>query len=426
MTGLVHASILGPQSPAESAHFSPMTPQERASAIAVPDVEFSQMSGKIDAVHPEVVLKVPFGPMVQSVELEYRPVGPLARVGPEFSAFDDRGTIVGTPGPAPSADSFIVTVHVSDLRGNGDGSGSVFVRVALPESVLSALATSAASSSPSDAAASSSASSLGFVVYVAKQNMAALSTQTQDSLEPTVWLPSSAAPRSLSPATDTAVADGADMALPAITVENPNDEMIPVPVATGPLPSRAAAAIGGVLSSGDSVTVVDRHDAALVDLALLDIEPGAEQIDAFQVAAGEGAIHAGDVGNGLSMSRGPGGFPLLASLMREPETQDLPLRLPEFSTGPATGEPADPTLPGANFLESPEIQGAGLASDEVARTRAVRDVSVLAGVSVAVAFATSLALPEVTDPSRDDVRPRSRLRAWLLRRFGRFSAGMLK
>ncbi len=96
-------------------------------------------------------------------------------------------------------------------------------------------------------------------------------------------------------------------------------------VATGPLPERAGAALGGVLTVGDLAPQLDRNDAARVDLGLMglaaDSESAQEIIDG-ELAAGwfdldtdtDNAPADDSVGDEpLIGLPGPGGFPLLTT-----------------------------------------------------------------------------------------------------------------
>ena len=95
------------------------------------------------------------------------------------------------------------------------------------------------------------------------------------------------------------------------TASTVGQEIIPAPAATGPLPTRSATPLGGVLADGDPIPQIDRLEAAKVDLDLIvPSQPGGER-----VARADGIVDEPQDGpeGPLVAVRGPGGFPLLAS-----------------------------------------------------------------------------------------------------------------
>ena len=179
-------------------------------------------------------------------------------------------------------------------------------------------------------------------------------------------------------------------------------------VATGPLPSRSAAPLGGILGGSIEPTpVVTTNDTLVVDLALQDL-PGVDCVlDA--ALAGEASPRAASAPRGaLVRLRGPGGVPLFgSSLIAENEADDQDdADFPAFAAALATRA--------ANVTETSILPTTNDPRAERAGT--VRRVSAAAGLSVALVFATGLVLPDLTDPTRADPSRRSRLRCLLSRR----------
>jgi hypothetical protein len=84
---------------------------------------------------------------------------------------------------------------------------------------------------------------------------------------------------------------------------------------TGPLPARSAAALGGVIATGDPVPQVDRRDAVAVDLELIGLPSGDPAVSVLPLSNAGVAV---DSSVRLTTVRGPGGFPLLASTHERP------------------------------------------------------------------------------------------------------------
>jgi hypothetical protein len=190
-------------------------------------------------------------------------------------------------------------------------------------------------------------------------------------------------------------------------------QMALIPVATGPLPERAGATPGGVLAEGDPVPQLDRHDPALVDLALIGLaSPTAEAGDADLAAVLDDRDRddTSEVNESLVALRGPGGFPLLAASLHKESAHDsdaLVAALPADAASVVAVEHAPGTLPAERAAE----MTAG------ARPRTAPAASALSGLSVAMAMVFGLVLPDLTALLTVAETPRSRLRfAPLLRR----------
>jgi hypothetical protein len=206
------------------------------------------------------------------------------------------------------------------------------------------------------------------------------------------------------------------------------------PVATGPLPERAGATPGGVLTDGDPVPQLDRHDPAVVDLALIGLTSPAADVgdgDAELAAVlrefdGDGD-DATEVGETLVAVRGPGGFPLLAASLHKEAPSDIEALVAALPAETATMEAvARVQLPdrAAETVASATTSPAEADADgrqAAGPSGGIRPAtSVLSGVSVALAMVFGLVLPDLTTLLSVSQSPRSRLRfASLLRRRAR-------
>jgi hypothetical protein len=184
------------------------------------------------------------------------------------------------------------------------------------------------------------------------------------------------------PTSDSASAVGARVVV--VPGAQPGPLANPPPVSTGPLPMRSAAALGGVLATGDPVPQVDRADAVVIDLALTGLipeEPVGPEEEGPAASSGR-----------LAEVRGPGGFPLLASApsrsLAAPPT-DAPWaalpRSPEANRPPPAGRPA------------PAVSSTGPAA------RSHRSAG--SGLTFALSLVFGLVLPDLADAFRRDPPP---------------------
>ena len=258
----------------------------------------------------------------------------------------------------------------------------------------------------------------GFVLQVTRESISVTSPASSD---PTV----------LGPSQSTTSQAGARVGSPASL--SPDETIQPVgtapagvrtsppvalPIATGPLPSLSAAPLGGILAiEGDPTPRVAIRDTTAIDLALSDLaQVHEENDDNVALAAAEGTpVEFGPHDDGTVVTlRGPGGFPLLGSLLmaenrgvRPSAWGELPAisfarppRLSPTTTNPDSGPSEEP----ASTLPRPPAAGA------------IRRVSIVAGVSIAFAFVSGLIFPALIDPFRPEASLRSTLRNLLPKR----------
>lgn len=185
----------------------------------------------------------------------------------------------------------------------------------------------------------------------------------------------------------------AGAALPGI-IEPETLPTDPVQVAIGPLPTRAPAPLGGVLSSQeDPAPRVVGQDEAAVDIALMELQ----NEDGLPLPPDD-AQALGSTGEPVVALRGSGGFPLFGSNLiasgsgsRQISADDLP----KIGVQRVSAEPV--SMP-ADLAEVPKVTAEPLGGRTEEGT--VRRYSTLACVSVAFAFVSGLVLPDLTDPFR--------------------------
>jgi len=196
----------------------------------------------------------------------------------------------------------------------------------------------------------------------------------------------------------------------------------PARVASGPLPSFSAAPLGGILAASDDLTPpVSQGDTLVVDLALQDLPrvntPGRpEAVEGGEALAfDDPARHEAESEGALVVLRGSGGFPLFGATLVAGAHGDEPPGpdeggLPVFAFAPTEAPTPVAEPEGLSPLPEP-VKDDGVD--------AVRRVSATAGVTVAIAFVTGVALPDLTDPTRAKPSAQTRLRRILSRRLAR-------
>lgn len=196
----------------------------------------------------------------------------------------------------------------------------------------------------------------------------------------------------------------------------------PARVASGPLPSFSAAPLGGILSASDDLTPpVSQGDTLVVDLALQDIPrvnvPGRpEAVEGGEALAfDDPARQEAETEGALVALRGSGGFPLFGATLVAEAHGDEPSETEEGDLPAFAFAPVEAPTPIAEPEGLPSSQE--LTTDDGVET--VRRVSATAGVTVAIAFVTGVALPDLTDPTRTKPSVQTRLRRILSRRLAR-------
>jgi hypothetical protein len=171
----------------------------------------------------------------------------------------------------------------------------------------------------------------------------------------------------------------------------------PSTLVIGPLPARSAGPSGDRLADGDPIPPLDRLDAAMVDLKLIDILPKRSVSAVLRSASDSldpGQPEASPV---LVALRGAGGFPLLAAAVsRNPRLPHVPPGdlLPPISTTGCDPEVLTASAAGASGCHSTTWPAGTMAGSKDSR-RSSRRGSAAIGLNVAATLAFGLLLPDL-------------------------------
>jgi hypothetical protein len=301
----------------------------------------------------------------------------------QLTVYDQTGRLIADLAPSTGSTSVTVSVPSAHLE---PGESSLFVEVASAENAAGANSMAMLREEMYVLQVARFSSSMNRVAWGSGANGAAptgLSTAAQ-AFNP-----------SLPPPTSAAYEEGNNLGI--VNEEEPAN-LIEGPVPTGPLPTRSAAPLGGVLGDGDPVPKVDRRDAVAIDLELIGLSN-----DELLAADGPPA-DAAEASGRLAELRGPGGFPLLASgsvaLPLKPlaKLPALPRRWasPSVVTSDSTPTPTPTPAPTPPFEEVE----AEPPSDPSLRT------SIGTGLTVALTLVFGLLLPDLADAFERDEPPR--------------------
>lgn len=170
-------------------------------------------------------------------------------------------------------------------------------------------------------------------------------------------------------------------------------------VATGPLPTRSSAPLGGRLEEGDPAPTVDRSDVALAEGTAAEGET-----EAAEVAAGDEETEPIETGEALDLIRAAGGFPLLATaLVATPPEGARPAS--DGTPGPPTSAvppwefAVEPGPPAAGAVGASSACGASTEAEETSRSPRIR-LAVTVGLHLTASCLVALALPELTGTRR--------------------------
>jgi hypothetical protein len=433
-----------------------VAPGTLSQAVSIPDKPYYWTRQSLDANQPAKYFGLPVDPRDNSVTVAVSPVGPFPAGVLDLAIYDRAGKRLLDLGAGSGQAMLQAKLPIGGLSPGQAGFENFYIRVELSSEGLALLRasehpTGSPPTSTTDGGSGSSLSSsstlstdleMTFDLEVLRDDTATTPTDSGSDVTvlpvvaPTpsspVRLETSSGPESTEPTEETATA------VPLNSEWSfPVPQAIPGPVATGPLPGRAAAPLGGVLADVDPAPEADQRDPAVVDLALLDM-PG-DAPDPAENGNPRSAAGQTDAASGrdpVVALRGPGGAPLLgSSLLTDPRAGRGPTVV---SLAALTGASREPRLDAAELADHCPADAPPLPADpragsrasspeiEPARARAVRRTSILAGLSVAFAMTLSLTLPGFTDPTPsedDDDSPRSWVRSLLPRRRGHDSIG---
>jgi hypothetical protein len=370
---------------------------DQASAQALPDQQHVTVLGTLDLTHAYRVFEIPSDPRTRVLGIELTTATAAAPPGAEITLFDATGRPIAESLSSPDAGTLTMEVAV----GRMSRSSGMYLKVGAPASLLDAPSTSAAAPDnfvlqvtrdPASTAPAPDTMAQASTIPIAQTDAASSATATATASHDEVvgsiaWEPSSLPslePVVLAPAL---VASGGS---PGLSQPLPE-------IATGPLPERSGAALGGVLAEGDPIPQLDRHDAALVDLALIGLPeplPGEGDADLAAVLADLDMEPQADSAAKapLVAVRGPGGFPqMTVSLHREAaaDINALMAVLPQAATATAMAAraPAPPSAPARSPAET---------TPEQPPLQPLRSAPALSGLSVAAAMVFNLLRPDLS------------------------------
>jgi hypothetical protein len=390
-----------------------LSASDQANALFLPDQPHVTVEAVLTATDPTKVYAIPGDLRTRALGIEVAPTSP-GEAPMLLSLFDAAGRKIADSVPVSGPDPRVVSMSLT-----GDSlstSAGVYVKIAAPAEAASAVS-SAQATAPED-----------FVLQVTRVSDASTPApfSALRNLTTPVHLgdlpPPSALVAAVSNSTsssdqevigsDALDAASAGLGMSLVVSSTPRGlQQLSSSVATGPLPERAGAPLGGLLAEGDPVPQLDRHDPALVDLALVGLagpearpEPAAVAQEAGVVRLERGATEGGS----LVALRGPGGFPLLAAapLGGQAADSEAPVRVlpPLVAMQPESGsQSASDPIP------------TGLVAEAEPGMRSARAASVVPGVSVAAALLLGLLRPGMSALLTVVESPRRRLR-WRRRR----------
>ncbi len=378
-------------------------------ALVLPEESDLTVRGAIEAVKGGPTYSVPLDPGVQAVRIEMRPGSPTVAFADGIMVFDEAGRKLVQCLPDPGTHTIRIDLVTADLLRTGIHHRALYLQIFLPAS-LSSAGTGTAAGRPANFApmAPGGPSAAGFLLSIQRKDIPSASSG-DGPVAVSRSAPADTTPGAVFTVMTTLPTEppaSPPVARRAPTGPDATDPAAPTRVATGPLPTRAAAPLGGALAgNSDPAPAVPRGDTEAVDLALSDLAlgAGARPLDPDQAvpvpATTRGALVA---------QLGPGGFPLLGtSLIAEGQMARLGIadRLPITSFArtslPATGS-------GPMSREAPPE---AKASSRPCGT--VRRLSALTGAALALVFLSGVILPGFADSTRTHPKHRSWVRRFL-------------
>ena len=386
-------------------------------AQPLPDKTDVTVAGEIGAKNGGPTYSVQIDAGMQALGINVQPSSPSMPLPEGIAVFDEAGHELMKGLPDPRTHTIHLDLLTVDMLVHGRRAHALYLQIFLPSSA----ATAGSGSIPLDAFNPElpvDSTVMGFLLSVQRWSVTPVSISLPLAIRislpaptpfPSVYLGGSASP---------AAYGAASVAIPTVQIITGSiDSTGPGRVATGPLPTRGSAPLGGVLSGeGDPAPVVPRDHTAAVDLALTDLSRGDAEAAPPPDQVPRSATPLPSDG-AIAALRGPGGFPLFGTaLIAEGQSTRLGVedRLPMIAVARSA-----PVLPDPGAATSPnETEPEPLPAPRASRT--VRRLSALTGVSLALAFVSGSVLPAITDPAQADPPPRSWLRRFLPGRRSRF------
>ena len=370
-----------------------LTAADRTSAQIVPDLPHLSLFGSLNAADPSKVFDIPGDPTTRVAAIELL-LASAGNIPLEMTVYNASGSEIAElalfPGSGPPVFSMTVPVNPSSQ------SPGVYVKVATSTDLEGSTVTFSGPATDT------------FDLQVTKEPESGL--PMSQSPTPQAHLGDESSPlattaRKVAPEAGLARSDE-ELFVP----DAPEGERGPSPVvsstpagpgqqqlassvvATGPLPERAGAPLGGVLAEGDPVPQLDRHAPALVDLVLIGLpepEPLPVLAEGDPRAMANQLKVAPSVAKGLVPIRGPGGSPLLTSAKPGENGFDIDALVAVLPPAGAATLQVGSAVAVAPTDISPEPVA-------VARPRRVLSATALSGVTVAMAMVFGLVFPDMS------------------------------
>jgi hypothetical protein len=402
-----------------------LTDSDQTSALLLPDQTHVTVYGTLDIKHPSRVYRIPQDPTTQDlgINLEADSGSSSLPSIQEMTLFDATGRLLADTTSSPTPGVLSMKVALYRLSVTSD----VYLKVAAPPDLFDTPANS-------DSAPVTDNYVLDVTRDPATASPLALAPSTtpvpvNTVTSPSLSLPSSSSSTSSAPAPSLGhdspgAADDRKQPLPTLATEPSGPPPVassPPTVATGPLPARGGAPLGGVLTEGDPVPQLDRHERAAVDLALIGLPapmPGVTDA-ALASILNEREAELGHVDEGegertspLIALRGPGGFPLRASSLHDAPPTDFNALvdvLPPAAAASALVAPATTTV---TMIKAAATPAESLTRDagEPQRLRRLSPSPVLSALTLSMAMIFSLVLPDFNALLTVDKPPRFRFR----------------
>ncbi len=360
------------------------------------------------------LVSVPIGSNTEAIEISVTPtVFPPPFTG-RVGIFNQGGQWLLGASTNPKTDSFVLKIPFPDLYYHGALARSLFIQFS-PQTSTSPSNEALAPSGETGLVPISESDQRGLFMTVMRETGLNGMGGRISLLAPTTPLlalnsaPAREAATSAVAPIGTALSLGVLSSLPLSVVAT--NLSSPGPIATGPLPTRASAPLGGTLTDNDDAAPAVVSNNPLVEEASPIGPFGNEDLLAGEDADSPAATR---VGGAVAALRGPGGFPLLGSLLiaeGRRSRQGRPVNLPEISFASQQSAIPDGTAQVAPATASAESQADSQSTRGSAQI--IRRLTVMTGMTVAFAFVSRLVLPDFVDPSQNPPAPRSWLRTFL-------------
>ncbi len=398
---------------------TPRQPFDPETAEALPDGGQFSVVGTLNPAAPPPVFLLPLDPGAEAVIIDVHPVSPGQLMPDHMLVLDASGQKLIESLTDLTSNTIHLELVTGDFAYQGDRPRALFL-----EFVFSSSSSSSAGTNPPPILGSTPTSGPNdstFVLSVERQPIPLAPFGIGRPFSPLVASTFAGSITFFSGGTGSSAASNAQVqVISSGAIESDgtgsSEGMEPVRIATGPLPARSAAPLGGILTGGDDdpAPVVSRAELAAVDHALADLaDIERERAGGSEAALTVDGAFPASPEEAVVALKGPGGFPLMApSLITGGQVarRGVVNRLPTISFARSEPElPADSTEVPALPPPPPDAPTTG-STPGPRRSPTVRCLSALTGMSLALAFVSSAVLP---DPKPPDSLRRSWLRRFL-------------